>query len=167
MSVSQALLAASVLVTGLMAGLFYGWVVSVIPGTRLLDSSEYVTAMQHINREILTPRFLVPFVGIPLLLAVCAVAQFRAGDQRRGVLVVVAAATYALGVFGVTAARNVPLNDALDEFDLAQATQAEIEERRRSYEEPWNRWNAVRTTANAAAFGLLAAAAVLDEAADS
>ena len=163
MQISELLLVASVISTGLMAGLFYGWVVSVIPGTGRLDDVEYVDLMQHINREILTPRFLVPFVGIPVLLGATAVAQFAAGDQRRGTLSAAAAAVYTLGVFGVTAAGNVPLNDALDEFDLATASPAEITERRQRYEQPWNRWNRIRTAANAVAFGLLSVAAVLGE----
>ena len=127
MTISDVLLLASIVLTGLMAGLFSGWIVSVIPGTTRLDSPEYVRLMQHINREILTPRFLLPFIGIPVLLALTAVVQFRSGDQRRGGLVAASALTYTLGVFGVTAARNVPLNDALDAFDLADATAADIE----------------------------------------
>lgn len=166
MDTEQLLLVSSVIATGLMAGLFYGWSVSVIPGTRRLASTDYVALMQHVNREILTPRFLVPFVGIPLLLAAAAFAQFRAGDQRRGVLLGASAVTYAIGVFGVTAARNVPLNDALDAFDLRAVTVEQIEQRRHSYERPWNRWNTVRTAANIAAFALATSAAVLTERTD-
>ena len=163
MTISDLLLLTSIVLTGLMAGLFSGWVVSVIPGTARLDSPEYVRLMQHINREILTPRFLLPFIGIPVLLALTAVVQFRSGDQRRGGLVAASALTYTLGVFGVTAARNVPLNDALDAFDLADATAADIETQRRTYERPWNRWNAIRATANVVAFALLAVAALVSE----
>ena len=167
MSIHQLLLVASLVATGLMAGLFYGWVVSVIPGTSRLDDLEYVTIMQHINREILTPRFLVPFVGIPILLVIAAGAQFRAGDQRRGILVAIAAGTYIVGVFGATAVGNVPLNNALETFDVERASNAEIAERRTTYESPWNRWNGVRTSANAAAFALLSIAAVITEEVDA
>ena len=111
MDTKQILLTTSIVATGLMAGLFYGWSVSVIPGTRRLSSPDYVGLMQHINREILTPRFLIPFVGIPLLLGAAAFMQFRAGDQRRGTILSASALTYLIGVFGVTAAGNVPLND--------------------------------------------------------
>ena len=167
MQATNLLLIASLIATGLMAGLFYGWVVSVIPGTTRIDDADYVNVMQHINREILAPRFLVAFMGIPLLLVATAVAHFRSGDQRRGTLVAIAAAVYLIGVFGVTAARNVPLNDSLDDFSLSTASPQEIAERRSSYERPWNRWNAVRAAANAAAFGLLAVAAVVSEADDA
>lgn len=166
MDAKQVLLTTSVVATGLMAGLFYGWSVSVIPGTRRLASSDYVGLMQHVNREILTPRFLVPFVGIPLLLGAAAFMQFRAGDQRRGAVLSASAVTYLIGVFGVTAAGNVPLNDALEAFDLRAATSAEIEERRESYETSWNRWNTIRTVFNVAAFALSVSATVLTERAD-
>ncbi|MEM8902387.1 MAG: anthrone oxygenase family protein [Actinomycetota bacterium] len=154
------LLTSGIVATGLMAGLFSGWTVSVIPGTRRLGDREYVELMQHVNREILTPRFLVPFIGIPLLLAAAAIAHWRAGDERRGMLIAASALTYLVGVFGVTAARNVPLNDALDTFDLGTATAEQVEERRQTYEEPWNRWNTVRTVANVGALTLVVAAAV-------
>lgn len=162
MDAKQLLLAASIVMTGMVGGLFYGWVVSVIPGTRRISDAEYVNVMQHVNREILTPRFLVPFMITPLLLGAAAFTQFRAGDQRRGVLIALSAVTYAIGVFGVTAAGNVPLNDELEDFVLSDATPAELAERRATYEGPWNRWNQVRTTANLVAFGLVVGAAVID-----
>lgn len=111
-------------------------------------------------------------LGSPVLLGAAAFAQFRAGDQRRGAVLTASAVTYLIGVFGVTAARNVPLNDALDAldaldaFDLEAMTADQIEHRRASYEGPWNRWNTVRAIANVAAFALATTAAVLSEQTD-
>ena len=65
--------------------------------------------------------------------------HFRAGQTRRGVLLAAAAATYLLGVIGVTAGGNIPLNDALEAFDLNEASFTETNERRTSYESPWNK----------------------------
>ena len=166
MDAKQILLTSSIVATGLMAGLWYGWSVSVIPGTRRVANAEYIGLMQHINREILTPRFLVPFVGIPLLLGGAAIVQFRAGDQRRGLVLSASAVTYLVGVFGVTAAGNVPLNDALDAFDLPGSTAEQIEQRRDAYEGPWNRWHTVRAIANVVAFTLAASAAVIADRSD-
>jgi uncharacterized membrane protein len=50
MSVRTLLLVASVLSSGLMAGLFFGWAVSVIPGTKLVDDRSYLATMQNINQ---------------------------------------------------------------------------------------------------------------------
>jgi uncharacterized membrane protein len=61
-------------------------------------------------------------MGIPLVLGGAAIMQFRTGDHRRGWLLASATATYVIGVLGVTIGRNVPLNDALDAFDLRGST---------------------------------------------
>ena len=55
---------------------------------------------------------------------------------------VVAAVAYLLGVIGVTAAFNIPLNDALDRV---AADSAEGERLWRHYLSRWTAWNHVRT----------------------
>lgn len=166
MDTTTTLLAAGVVATGLMSGLLYGWSVSVIPGTRRIPDTAYVTTMQDINRAIVNPLFVIPFMGIPVVLGAASLLLFRAGDARRGWLLAGAAATYLVGVLGVTIGRNVPLNDALDRFDLRSAGAAALAERRRSYEGPWNRWHHLRTLASVASFGLAAAAALVASEAD-
>lgn len=148
---------------GLMAGLFFGWAVSVIPGTLRTDDHTYVTTMTSINVAIVNPAFIVPFLVTPLLLGAAAITTWRAGDQRRGLLLASAAATYVVGVLAVTFGGNVPLNNALDAFPAATATPNELAAQRAAYEGPWNRWHNLRTAASIASFGL-AAAAVLVEA---
>lgn len=166
MNGTTALLATGIISSGLMSGLFYGWSVSVIPGTRQIPDGAYVNTMQDINRAIINPLFVVPFMGIPLVLGIASYLQFRAGDTRRGWLLAGATATYVVGVLGVTMGRNVPLNDALDSFDLETATTDALSDRRHSYESPWNRWNYVRTLASVATFGLAAAAGLVTADAD-
>lgn len=161
MDLRTALLGGGIVASGLMSGLLYGWSVSVIPGTRRVSAGNYVDTMQHINRAIINPAFIIPFMGVPLVLGGAAVMQFRAGDHRRGWLLVGATATYVVGVLGVTIGRNVPLNDALDAFDLRGSTSDAIERRRTTYERPWNRWHHVRTIASVGSFALAAAAALV------
>lgn len=161
MNLPTALLGSSIVSTGLMSGLLYGWSVSVIPGTRRVPANTYVETMQHINREIINPAFLVPFMGIPLVLGGAALVQFRAGDTRRGWLLAGAAGVYVVGVLGVTIGRNVPLNDALDAFDLAGSTGDRLETERHGYESPWNRWHYLRTAASIGSFALASAAALV------
>jgi len=126
-----------------------------------VPAGNYVDTMQHINRAIINPAFVVPFMGIPLVLGGAALMQFRAGDHRRGWLLAGATATYVVGVLGVTIGRNVPLNDALDAFDLRNSTSDAIERRRTTYERPWNRWHHLRTIASVGSFALAAAAALV------
>lgn len=161
MDISSTLLGTSILATGLMSGLLYGWAVSVIPGTQRIGALSYVDTMQNINKAIINPAFVIPFMAIPVMLGAAAIVQFRTGDQRRAWLLVSAAATYIVGVLGVTFGGNIPLNDALETFDLGESTNQAIENRRRTYETPWNRWHYLRTAASVAAFALASAAAIV------
>ena len=104
--------------------------------------------------------FLLVFMGSTLVLAGAAVASFVAGETRRGWWMASAAVVYAVGVFGVTAAGNVPLNNTLDAFDLAGGTDASIAEARHDYEGPWNRLHYVRSTLAVLVVGLASTAAL-------
>lgn len=156
----DAVSAVAIVGTGLMAGLFFGWAVSVIPGTRHVDDHTYVQTMQQINRAIVNPAFVIPFVGTPLLLAAAAVLRWRSGDSRAATWMATAAVLYVGGLIGITAGANIPLNNALESFDLAAADSDAIGEGRISYEGPWNRWHAVRTAAVVLAFGCATIAAI-------
>lgn len=150
----------SILSTGLVAGLMYGWTTSVLPGLRHVDDRTYLTTMQTINRRIINPAFTVPFTITPVILAVAAVVFFNAGQTRQGWLLATSAATYALGVIGVTVGGNIPLNNDLDTFDLHVATDETRDQQRRRYEGPWNRWHYARTAASVGALTLAATAAI-------
>ncbi len=163
MTLRTTLLVVSIVSSGLAAGLLFGWLVSVIPGTRRVGDRTYVETMQTINVAIINPAFLIPFMLTPLFLGAAAVAQYRAGNAGRAWTLGAAAVTYLVGVLGVTIGRNIPLNDALDAFDLAAASEGEISAERRSYERPWNRWHAIRTMASIAVLGLAAATPLLSE----
>ncbi len=161
MNTNDLLLGTSIVGTGLMAGLLYGWAVSVIPGTTRVGDHTYVETMQDINRAIINPAFIIPFMGVPLALGAASILHFRTGDTRRGWLLASATGTYLVGVLGVTIRGNVPLNDALDAFELPAAASDDLSERRSTYERPWNRFHHLRTAASVISFGLAAAAAVV------
>ncbi|MEM7284722.1 MAG: DUF1772 domain-containing protein [Actinomycetota bacterium] len=148
--------------TALMAGLWFAWAVSVIPGTRLVPDRVYVTTMQNINRAIINPGFIGPFLLTPALLAVAGIAEWRSGDTRRGGLLLAAGGTYLVGVLGVTFGGNVPLNNALDRVPLADATDDDLHRARVTYERPWNRWHGARTVANLAALTIALIAVIED-----
>ncbi len=143
--------------TGLMAGLWFAWAVSVIPGTRRVPDRTYVTTMQTINRAIINPGFIIPFLGTPFVLAAAAILQWRAGETRRGALLFAAAGSYVVGVLGVTMGGNVPLNNALDRVPLESSDEVLARERT-TYERPWNRWHGARTVANLGTFAIAAIA---------
>ena len=163
MNARLALLIIAIVSSGLVAGLLYGWMVSVIPGTRRVADRNYVETMQEINLAIINPGFAIAFMITPVLLAGAAFAEQRAGNTRRAITLVAAAATYLTGVLAVTIGGNVPLNNNLASFDLATASDASTAEQRHAYERPWNRWHNVRTAASVTAFALAAVTLAISE----
>ncbi|WP_173426492.1 DUF1772 domain-containing protein [Chryseobacterium angstadtii] len=127
----------------LIAGLFYAYSCSVVPGLGKLSDVEYLKSMQSINREILNPVFFMSFMGTAVLLPVTTFL-FR-GEQPAFILLLLACAAYLIGVFGVTVVGNVPLNDMLDKFDISGSTAEAIQEMRNNFENRWNLLNNVRT----------------------
>ncbi len=61
------LLLITTLSTGLMAGLFYSWTISVTPGLARLNDENYLRAFQSMNRAIINPVFLIVFITIHYL----------------------------------------------------------------------------------------------------
>ncbi len=148
MTVRSVLLFSSILSAGLMSGLLYGWMVSVIPGLSRISDRNYVSTMQSINRAIINPAFVLPFILVPAVLGAAAFVHWRNGQTRTAAWLAAGAATYLFGVLGTTFGGNVPLNNTLDAFDLAAASEASLSEQRHGYETPWNRWHNVRTAAS-------------------
>lgn len=144
----------------LIAGLFYAYTVSVNLGLGKLSDTEYLRSMQNINRVILNPWFFMSFMGSLIMLPLCTWTLFRdAGYDLSFYLLLTATILYVAGVFGVTIFGNVPLNEALDKFDLSNATLQEINKKRMMFEVPWNKLNLIRTLANV--FSLLALLAAI------
>jgi uncharacterized membrane protein len=130
--------------SGLMAGLFFAFSVSVMRALASRPAAEGIAAMQAINRAILNPVFLVVFTGT----ALASVATLFSGNAW----LLAGGAFYLAGAFGVTALFNVPRNNA-----LARASAGDPESARlwADYLATWTAWNHVRTAASLAALALL------------
>ncbi|MEO8404869.1 MAG: anthrone oxygenase family protein [Chitinophagaceae bacterium] len=146
--------------TALITGLFYSYSCSVNPGLGNLPDNQYLAAMQSINRAILNPVFFASFMGTLILLPVCAWMYYGQPDSNRFTLLLIAALVYAIGTFGVTMACNVPLNDALNAFDLKSATAESLMAQREKFEATWNKWHMVRTVASLISLILVVAACI-------
>ncbi|MEQ8910182.1 MAG: DUF1772 domain-containing protein [Vicingaceae bacterium] len=134
---------ASIILTGLSAGLFYAWSVSVIPGTQKIDDLSYLTSMQSINREILNPAFFLVFFGS--LISLFGSTYFTYSQSVKGFwLLLFASLTYLIGTIGVTGMGNVPLNNELEAIDIAKLSTKEITEFREHYELRWNKFHTYR-----------------------
>jgi len=149
LSMKTLALLGSVILTGLSAGLFYAWSVSVIPGTKRLIDLTYLETMQSINRAILNPAFFLVFFGSLVLLGLSTALEFPAQKTAFG-LMLAATVVYLIGMVGVTGLGNVPLNNRLDGLQLGGASTAQLAEFRTYYETRWNRLHTLRTV-----FGVL------------
>ena len=143
------------LATGLTAGVFFTWMATVVPGLGRLQDLEYLSAMQSINREIQNPFFFSCFFGALLLLPASTFSAYDGTFSLKFGLLLAAAILYIVGVFGLTVAGNVPLNNALDSLDLTALSPAQLSLQRLSFEMLWNNLNAVRAIASLLAFGLV------------
>ncbi len=155
-SFKSIILFSAILLTGLSAGFFYAWAVSVIPGTRRVPDLTYLQTMQSINRAILNPAFFLIFFGNMALLVISGIQQYPNGPTFW--LILAALLTYFFGTFAVTAFGNVPLNDFVDALQLAELNPEEILSTRKQYEAPWNRLHTIRTVFSVLSFLLSLAA---------
>jgi uncharacterized membrane protein len=134
-------------IMGLTAGIFFCWSVSVTVGLAPLPDKEYITAFQSLNRQIQNPWFFLCLLGTALLLPLSAWMHYHRPAQIQCWLLLAAAVIYLVFVIGITMAANVPMNNALDVFNVHTATDAEITAKRIAFEAPWNRLNNIRTVA--------------------
>ncbi|WP_412543719.1 anthrone oxygenase family protein [Longispora sp. K20-0274] len=154
-----AALVAATLTTGLIAGLFYSFTVAVMPGLRQAEDRSFVDTMQRINVAIINGWFMLCFVGALLLIALAAALHLRAAG-RPALPWIAAALVLYLVMFVITAAVNVPLNNALDAAGKPGAI-TDLAAVRARFEATWVGWNVVRTLTSTAAFGCLTWALVL------
>lgn len=150
-SVLVLLAVAGIVGGGFVGGILFAFSNFAMRALASLPPSEGMRAMQRINETILNPLFFGLFFGTALASAGSVVAGaivFAREDGRvAGAAAITAGLAYGVGVFAVTALRNVPLNDALARTDPAAA---EAPAAWAAYREPWLRWNHVRSLASLA-----------------
>ncbi len=150
----------AVLLTGLVAGLFYSYACSVTGGLGKLTDREYVMAFQSINSAILNAWFFASFMGSLVVLPTATLLSHNAGINFSFWLLLSATAMYVVGVFGVTIFGNVPLNNMLADFNMDTASSQEVVSLRKRFEASWNTLNLIRTIAAVLSF-LLAILSIL------
>jgi uncharacterized membrane protein len=135
-------LVTAVVTTGLMAGIYLAFSISVLPGLGRTDDRTFVLAMRGMNAAILNPLFFVVFVG-PLPLGLLALASRLPAHDGLG-WVSLALVLY-VATLVITGAVSVPLNNRLDGTEPESAARGLFERR-------WQAWNIVRTGMCAASF---------------
>lgn len=152
MSTHQLLYGTSILLTGLLAGLFFGFQCSIINGLGALGNREYLLSFQSINRVILNPIFLLSFMGPVIVLPITCYINYKIGGSDLFPYLLASTIIYLVAVFGITIACNVPLNDILDGFNIQSATDTQLQDMRLKFEANWNKWHLVRTIASIISF---------------
>ena len=160
-TIKSILLIGSTVVTGLSAGLFLAWTISVIPGTLRIDDTTYLNTMQSINRAILNPAFFFIFFGSGVLLSISSVQHFEPHSPSFWLLIL-AATCYIIGTIGITMLGNVPLNNQLDVLQLNEISSAQLDVFRTTFEAKWNQYHYLRTIFSVVSF-VLATLAVFIE----
>jgi uncharacterized membrane protein len=155
-------LAGATLTTGLIAGVFYAYAVSVNLGLAAQPDASYVATMNAINERIENPLFFASFFGAVLFLLAALAAHSSRPRSGRFWLVALACAFYIGGGFLVTVFVNVPLNEELTRV-ASDASAGELGRARAAYEDPWDFWNDVRAVSSVLAFVALVGACLLRE----
>lgn len=132
----------AIFLSGLSAGFFYSWLVTVIPGTKKVPDISYLQTMKSINKEILNPYFFIIFFGTFLLLIICTYMHW---ESKVVSSLLVASTVFYAGVIGVTILGNIPLNDQLEATDISVLDKTSLTEFRSKFEIPWNLFHLLRT----------------------
>ncbi|MEU2389692.1 anthrone oxygenase family protein [Streptomyces sp. NPDC007369] len=142
-------LIAATVTTGLMAGLFFAFDVSVMPALKRSDDRTLIQVMQRINTAIINGLFLLVFLGALLFTGLALALHFADGGGWSGAGIALAAAlvAYVLAL-GVTGRVNIPLNNALEQAGPVDRI-ADPAPVRHAFESRWvpaNRWRTLLCT---------------------
>ena len=152
MKIETSILALAVLLTGIMAGIFFTWSNAVKPGIGKLSDLEYLNSLLSMNRVILNKSFLFLFIS-DIAVALVPIFHFHTYPNHFGYLIFL---IYWAGVFLlIHAFGNIPLNEILDKSNLEAIGMKEIISLRRTIEFKWNNFNLIRSISSAITFILL------------
>lgn len=154
---TQSLLWFSVVSVGLMAGVYFTFSAFVMRALDTIEAPAGMLAMQSINRVIVKSSFLPLFFGSTLACAVLSVLAGLDLAAPGAIWMLLGGAGYVIGMFVVTVAGNVPLNDRLE---ATAADGADGPAMWSTYMEKWIIWNHVRTLACTASTILLVLALI-------
>jgi uncharacterized membrane protein len=130
---------------GLIAGLYFAFSTFILQAFDRLGAGPAAQAMNAINVQIVQSLFMPLFLGTTFAGFALAVIGVVERGKAGAAAMLAGGAIYVIGMFGVTMAFNVPLNNALTQGAETLWPQ---------YLQRWGLWNHVRTLASAAASAL-------------
>lgn len=153
-------LAAAAACVGLMAGTFFAFAVSVLPGLATVDDEKFVEVMNKLNASIQNNQaFLLTFTGAFVFSGAAAIMHHRLGARAAVRWILAGLALYVVAVV-ITMGFNVPLNEQLAKAGLPGAD-VDLAAVRADFEGPWHAYNVARTIAATLALVCLGRAAAL------
>lgn len=124
---------------GLIAGLYFAFSTFIMTSLGRIDQPAGIAAMNAINVDIQRSVFLPLFLATTLSAAALAVIGMLQSSEPGAISMIAGGLLYVIGMFVVTMAFNVPLNNAL----AAGGPDAGLVWAR--YLREWTPWNHVRT----------------------
>ncbi len=140
----ESILWASIVSTGLMAGVYFSFSVFVMKALNALPHEIAIASMNSINKVILKSGFMPLFFGSSLL---AIILIFLGATDTSRLWILSGSSIYLLGMLGCTLVFNVPLNNQLRDAPLNQQLKTW-----RHYLIHWIRWNHLRTISSLLAF---------------
>jgi uncharacterized membrane protein len=138
--------------SGIVGGIFYGFSSFVMAALGRLPPAHGAAAMNAINVTVITPSFMIAFMGTALVSLILIGSSFFWWGQTGAKLTFAASLINIVGCFGVTMFCNVPLNDRLADVEPEQEAALWAH-----YLDRWTLWNHVRTAASIVAAVLFTA----------
>ena len=143
----QVILAVSILLCSLVAGLVFAFAIVIMPGIKSLPDREFLRAFVVMDRVIQNnhPMFMLVWLGSAVAVIVLAILSIWQLDETNRLLAIVLSAIYLLGVQLPTVTINIPLNNKLQSLNLDGMDDAGLSTARLGFEGRWTLWNSIRT----------------------
>ena len=155
MNTNTIILIIATLSSGLMAGLFYAWSISVTPGLAKMNDENYLQAFQSMNRAIQNPAFFIFFFGLVVLLPLLSYLHYQSPADAKFWYIISATVFYLIGIMAVTIFGNVPMNNTLEALQIESMEPDKMASFRLGFESKWNKLNMIRTICSSLSFVLL------------
>lgn len=134
----------SLLLSAALFGFFYAWVCSTMWGLDTADPRVAIAAMQAMNASVRNAVFAPAFFGTAPVLLFTAFVMLREKQSGAALWFGLAGVMVAVLAVALTAAFNIPMNEALAGVAVPQ----DIEDARiiwAEYSTQWQVWNQIRT----------------------
>ena len=131
--------------SSLVGGLLFAFSSFVMRGLDQTGPASAIKTMQGINRTVFTPWVMIPFMGTAPFGLILTTLAWTMESTGSPIIITLAAAIYTVGVVGITAFGNVPLNESLDTIDVDQAGDDHVASKWQQYFITWTRLNHLRT----------------------